>query len=486
MAAVIALAVVGLHIWDLTLYPLVTDDEVLLNEPARVLVAAGTIESPLLSTDHKLDVALVQPPVQTLAVSVVYLVAGFGMWQTRFASVCWAALSAAVIFAVATRWSSAGARAGVVAALLLTLHPAFNISARIGRMDALAIAFMLASYHAYRIGDEDRYKTGTTLASGVLAALACLTHFVCFGFVAAMLVVLAFRDHRRARTLVVFCAGGICIALLGFLFALGQGDYLNQLFGHGAMRSAEGSPWSRLTDELTRWAVDARRSPGLYATWLAAGGYTFLRRPSIGRYGYEIGLIALVMFMFNAMLMSKVSGLYPLYVASFLILFAVECGVAASRSSGGGRKAAQAAVATAVLTGLPALLIPRLVAATAQRTVRAYEPTADRLHALVPAGATVWSVPEGWYALAEDRSVRTPSLHENHGPNPAVDDFAVGRAAEPVVMEGFIEVARIGEPIPPVMGRTFATTDYRFIVYRSTIRENYPERGDNILALGSP
>jgi hypothetical protein len=294
------------------------------------------------------------------------------------------------------------------------------VSTRMGRMDALCIAFMLAAYYAYR-GSRERKRDGPALfAAGALTALACMTHFVAFGFLGAILVLLAFDRSRFVPRAATYAAGGLCFAALWAAVGLSEGrGYFDALLHHGAMRSAGGSLPQRVAGEAERWGVDALRAPVLFATYVTAVVSAARGRSSADEFGRELMIVSVAMLTFNALVMSKESGYYPLHVAAFLTLFAAHWSANAYGEGGRPRALATVLVAGAILAFVPSVLIPRVVAATVQREARDYDAVARELDVVIPLGTRTWAVSEAWYALAgTDRSVRTPSLDYNPHPVP--------------------------------------------------------------------
>src|SRR5712691_11344071 len=211
-ALAFGLAFILWHVADLSIYPTVADDEVLLNDPARALAEHGSLDSPLLTPDHRPTPLIIQPPLQAISVAAVYKIMGFGLWQTRFASVLWGAAAVAMLSLVAQTFFAASAAASV-AVLLLFVNPSFSITARMGRMDTLCVAFILAAYYAYRAARCDPSARTPLVLAGIFIALACLTHPVAvsalIGF--TLLVAIAF-DGNRPRALLLFISGGLLVA----------------------------------------------------------------------------------------------------------------------------------------------------------------------------------------------------------------------------------------------------------------------------------
>jgi len=464
-----ALAFVVWHVIDLSRYPMIADDEVVLNEPARTLAQNGHLDSPLLTSDHRDTPLVVQPPVQAFAVAAFYRAFGFGLWQTRLASVTWGAIAIALIVFVASTFPAE--QAAPVAVLLLFVNPSFATSARMGRMDTLCVAFILAAYYCYLAARREAVGRVPFVFAGLFIGLACLTHPVAMGVLIGTALLIVFASKRDGLlALSLFASGGLLIAALwGVLILSGREHYLVDLIRHGSMRSVSGSPGSRIVAECIRWLTEIRRTPVLFACYVAGIGWRN-RWPSDRRVSSELLLLAVVAILFNTFVMSKMSGYYTLYPQLFLTLLAAGSIASAIQHGGRYRHWAMILLCLLAVTSVPTLIVPRLVAATVQDQARDYSPIREQLQATIPIGSTVWSVPEGWYALAEGRSVRTSSLDYNLTPNPRVDDFAVANAAAPLRDPGFAEVSRVGREIPMWRGRTFATTDYRLIVYRSRLR----------------
>ena len=469
-ALAVGLAFVIWHAVDLSVYPMVTDDEVVLNEPARTLAENGSFDSPLLTPDHLPTPLIVQPPLQAIAVAAVYKVMGFGLWQTRFASVLWGAIAIAMLSLVAQTFFPA-THAGAVAVLLLFVNPSFSITARVGRMDTLCLAFILAAYYSYLSARGEPSARASFVFAGIFIALACLTHPVAISaLIGFTLLVTTFAFGRsRASALVLFTVGGLLVAAAwGIVIVRGGPHYLADLIRHGSVRSVSGPLLTRVVAECVRWFTEIREMPLLFACYFAGVAWRNVW-PSERRIASELLLLAVVAFAFDALFMSKSSGYYPLYAQLFLTMLAAGSIAGAIQRGGRHRHAALVLLGLLAMTSVPLLVLPRVVAATVQHQARDYSPIREQLQATVPVGSTVWSVPEGWYGLAEGRSVRTPSLDYDPAPNARVDEFAIVSASDPLSDSAFAETRRIGREIPAWHGRTFATTDYRLIVYRSRL-----------------
>jgi hypothetical protein len=304
--------------------------------------------------------------------------------------------------------------------------------------------------------------------AGAMTGLACLTHPIATAFLIGIFGLVMLEG---AISLVVFAAGGAVVVAVWLAVIMSAGpDYLTALIHHAMIRSSQGPVATRVVTEVHRWATDFIRMPTLFVGYLV-GVWALSYWANNRRVRFELLFLGSVCLLLNTFFMSKSSGYYPLYPQLFFSLLAA--GSLAATIAGGTRPQIQsvgALLCVIVVVQAPIALVPRLVASIKQRDARDYAPVAERLNVLIPAGSTVWSVPEGWYALAEHGSVRTPSLDYNPAPNPDVDDYAVARMAYPIQDSRFLEIARIGEPVPLAFGRTFATTDYQLIVYHSKNR----------------
>src|ERR1039458_6588905 len=128
---------------DVSTYPRVTQDEVMLNDPARELARGDGLRTTVFGSIDDFDkVYLFQPFGQALAMALVYKVFGFGLLQTRLPGVLLAGGCIWLLYYWVYR-ASGSLTAGSIAALLLALNPGFMLTSREGRMDVFCILFLL-------------------------------------------------------------------------------------------------------------------------------------------------------------------------------------------------------------------------------------------------------------------------------------------------------------------------------------------------------
>lgn len=463
---VAALLYLAVALPALTRYPLVFEDEVTLNEPAKELALYGHWRSEYFSASHRESDFdrhyFWQPPGQALVTAGSYTLFGFGSWQTRLPGVLAAAASLAVVAVLAGR--IAGPWAAAFAAALLALHPQFFRSSINARMDTLCWLGLLGGFgillfRARHIRGFSAYAT-----AGLCVGLAGIMHPLAVFWAAALNLVLIFRRAGWAN----WVAFNFACALppLGWLAWAwpDRATWAAQFLHHGASRTATGSVWTRVTEEIAR-NLESHAPAPLYLVVIVAGIWLVLPRLRRVDDGLrDAALVAVTMLVLVTLLMGKVMGEYNAYYFIPALLLASAGLARIPEFSRPGRSLALVLLGLAGLWSVARLAGPLLVARTVQAEARNYVPVASGIGRHVNPGEIVWGVPEAWYAVVQAGA----RLREPVGrPDPAVHAVVIlppDRRGE--VPAGYERVAQVGQAIPRFRGRTFSANDYQLEVWR--------------------
>jgi 4-amino-4-deoxy-L-arabinose transferase-like glycosyltransferase len=468
----IAAAFVLLNLPGLGRSPVVWIDEVTLNDPAKELALHGVLRSSVFAGHAGFETSYFwQPPGQALVTALVYRVFGFGIWQTRlppllFGAACLVALHSLGLLLFRD------ARAALLGAAVFGLDPKFLQAARSARMDPQCLFLALLALLVYlRAREDPAWKPGIfdrrLALSGLLLGLAGVTHPIAVAWAPALgsLIVLSSRGWRRLTGLACFGLAAALPPLLWLAFVLRSSSFAvftSQFLAHGEGHLAQGSPLQRIAAEVIFYCRQYSLAPLLVLTYAAAFLWLLLRPsvPAVAR--QTVGILVLVLFVFNALVMTKGLGYYYLYPTSLLALGVGAVLVAPPSLRPGlpgllGRSVAWGWALLLILNVLAAGLAGRLLSLAFQWQARDYRQVDTAVAAAIPAGSVVWGPPEVWYAVEEAGS----SLRLLGPPDPRRHDYLVLRSDSPARLDGRLrKISEFGTPLPPVFGIRRASADY--------------------------
>lgn len=227
-------------------YPPVWPDESLFANPAIGLMRTGVMGTSLLSgllpgiEQH----TYWMPPLYYVYVWAVFFLWGPGVIQMRLASLA-AALGVMVLTYFVGKKSGLGRWLSLIPVSILAVDVVFLRAALIGRMDMLALAFILSTlWLATGPTSPEEFPTRErSFLTGVASGAAALTHPM--GFVAPVTVLTVralFRNGPWRRTL-AFTMAGISLPMLGWAAYILQepGSFVSQ-FGRQLVRKSSRDP----------------------------------------------------------------------------------------------------------------------------------------------------------------------------------------------------------------------------------------------------
>jgi 4-amino-4-deoxy-L-arabinose transferase-like glycosyltransferase len=394
--------------------PLVHEDEPWQAVPGYTFWATGRFASDLFSGfgGSERHVYLF-PPLSPLLVGASLRLLGPSLAAARLVPLLFVAAALVLTERLGTRLVSP--RAGILAALLLSLVPVARASellatgipladvARIARYDAVVPALGLASLLVALARPAGRRGVLPPLLSGALAGLATLTHI--YGAVWLAVSALAAPAERRGRFRLLLGAGFVlALAPYALFVATGWDDFRAQTRSYGSRFDllspaffltnllAERHRWSGVTGALR----DGRPGAWIFLAAAVAGAAFVVRDARRGDRRALLLLCGLALFMASFALLLEQKN--PLYVATVWPLAAV---VAASGFTGLAAKskpAARALLAAFLLLALLDGVRARVVATRAALSTTPYDTVASELRRLVPPGSRVTGLPQ--WALA--------------------------------------------------------------------------------------
>ena len=198
---------VGIHLYLLDVSPLPWFDETYFASIAKSWLESGTLQ-PKVALADGLTEQPVYGPIYFWLLGASFKLFGFGIWQLRLVSLlsgfC-VIIAAAKLF----RLFGASTKLQITLGVILSLDPFFNRSMHEGRMDLLALFFLLmASYFQIKHWENSSGKKDL-LFSAIFATMALLTTprsgFFLVGFVFLHLYLIIKRSHKVAD-LLIWCA----------------------------------------------------------------------------------------------------------------------------------------------------------------------------------------------------------------------------------------------------------------------------------------
>jgi 4-amino-4-deoxy-L-arabinose transferase-like glycosyltransferase len=464
--------VVIAHLPALTLIPAVNHDEAAINAAARSWSNSGKVSLTLLanpgtSYDHAY---YWHPPGHLVVMAAAYKLFGFSIFVTRFESLFFGALSAALLFLVARSVAQSTA-AGILAALFVAAHPLWDWVCRSGRMDASAFAFGLGAILAWRLRPGEGISFRRAASVGLLMGLGSLFHVVLLFWVPTLLI----AESAAARR-VLWKPGFVCamvsaaplIIWVAAVFSIGDGAAWHEQFWEYAVvqRRASipllGRPWA----EGLLFAGEMRFAP-LFAATVIAGVILAWGRLESGAWRWCFGALAtsLVLVTF---LMGKGTGVYPSYWFMWLACLSGAGWAKVLVSSSGRGARAWKWLLAAGLTNALALHLFWACVGLYQAPGRDPRRVDAFFAAHLFAGAVVVGQEDIWYAVEKAGG----SLRIWVPPDPKLHDFYVTHAGSVTVPPaGFRKIATLNDVMPLIFGKYFSVTSCAYDLWGA-----YPAR----------
>ncbi|MFZ0844990.1 MAG: glycosyltransferase family 39 protein [Pseudolabrys sp.] len=481
IAIVLAICFLAATSFDISTYPLVGDDEAILNDPGRILATTGELRSDVLKANPGWNnVYVLQPPGLALSAAASYSAFGFGIWQTRLTGVLFGAFGIALIF-VFVREVTQRTMPALLAAMALFAWPAWVLTSKSARMDSPAICFLLiASILIHRcMRSPQQLQPVHLFLAGLGVSVASTFHTASFTWALALLVPIIFYSKRRFVASTIYCLGASLIIGAWVIYGLYHFQaFENQFLFALAGRAAEGGLTNRLFQETARYLLEFRRIPTLImAVILALAGFA-VTQGWRNRSVQFLFILTAALVLSNVMLAGKVSGYYTLYPMT-LILCVVAVGVAAcierdhSTSHGYLPHAAFFCFVVFFLNIVVVSYGPRVLAAAFQRTERNYAVQFRPLSTILKPGDQVWGSGVAWFAVVaasarlDIKPQAIPIRWDTH-PDPTRHKYLVIEPEEsPQSYDGFVKTETFGIPLPRVFGSTLANKPYVFELWKS-------------------
>ena len=477
----LAVAFVLLQCFDIMTYPLFSYDEALLNDAGWQLVTTGRFRADILSLNRGFESHyLWQPPGLPLASAVSYQLFGFGIWQTRLASILFGGLGVWAVFAF-VRSINPGTIGAWVAALALFFWPDWVLTAKESRMDTAAILSLVVATHlvVQSLGPAERGRPGTYFLAGLCASVATIFHTAALPWTISLAVLILAFARDRLISAIFFGIGAAVLGIAWLAYTLQflaefQAQYLSLLLN----RSGGGGFLDRFAAEGTRYAVEFHRQPTIYLMALfALGGIIAGRRWSEHRIRALLVLTALLLFL-HALVAGKNSGFYTLYPMT-LVFCLVGTGIEAclAESNAGYRRrwiaVGAAAACLAFGANIAAFSVgPRLLASWFQGQQRDYALQMAPLSSRLKPGDQVWGSAVTWIAAVK-AGARLDALDWVPGtdgtrPDPLRHKFVVvDRDVSFADSDSYRKVDGFGSELPFVFGSRLSNKPYDFDLWQS-------------------
>lgn len=224
--AMIASSYLAVHVATLTRIPVPQFDDTFFASLADSYWRTGDLRSSISPLWIDKPVYL-YGPIYFLMVRFVFEHFGFGLFQSRIVPLLFGLAILPVVFATLRR-SNVPRTLALCACILLALDPTFNYSLHSGRMDNVALFFVLLSFLLLRPSGDAKGRHGLYLcaASGLFSALAVLTTprsgylVLLIGAVLAVRLVVT-RGRSELLQLALWSLPQACLYSLWILLAFG-------------------------------------------------------------------------------------------------------------------------------------------------------------------------------------------------------------------------------------------------------------------------
>ncbi|SJZ51425.1 Dolichyl-phosphate-mannose-protein mannosyltransferase [Enhydrobacter aerosaccus] len=478
---VVMLAFLVAQSFDIQSYPLVNYDAVFLNDAGLQLVAKGEFRADVLSQNPGFEHHyLWQPPALALSSAASYWLFGFGIWQTRLASILFGGMALWALFQL-VRSIQPGSIGAAVAALSLFVMPPWVVTAKDARMDTGAVLLLFLGTAAFlRTLDENCFrKAWTSFAAGLCVGGAALFHTAVVTWAFGLFIVIAIFHRRNLGLLLAYALGAALPVALWLLYCLQYpNDFLQQYAALLSDRVSHQSVWQRLLGEGQRYAATFKRAP-TFLLLVLAGTYGLLAH-SLWRSAKVLALIVLTgsVALLNALVVGgSFSGYYILYpLALVLCLAGIGIDPCLSRHVSGRvmRAVAASCVALFLVNGAAISLGPRLLAYAYQGPERDYGRQFAALSQILKPGDQVWGAAPTWYAVVKsgarlDAFEPIPPWQKTQ-PDPRKHKYVVvDHGASFDGMTDYVKVRDFGADLPKVLGAPLTNKGYRFDLWQSKL-----------------
>jgi 4-amino-4-deoxy-L-arabinose transferase-like glycosyltransferase len=484
---VLALLFVAVQGFDILTYPLVNYDMVFLNDAGLQLVRTGQFRADVLSQNPGFESRyLWQPPGLALSSALSYGVFGFGIWQTRLASILFGAAGVWVTFELVRRLRPHGP-AALIAALTLFFWPQWVLTAKDSRMDTAAIfALLMATYLVLRAVDlDDRSRRGPIFVAGLFASVAGIFHSAGVTWALGLLIVIAIFFRERVRLAFFFCVGAGLLVGLWLLYALQfPGDFERQYLALLLDRTGKAGIASRLRDDMLLYAHRFSRIPTIYPVLLiAAYGIVAQALWKDRRVRLLLVLTGLVIALNAIVVGGRTGGFYFLYPLALVFCVAAiglgaflkpahQAAHLAPRRRGWAMAATTVCIAAFVLNLATLSVGPRLLAFWFQGEQRDYGKQMASFSSRLKPGDQIWGSAPVWFAAvragARLNALEPVPPFTMTRPDPARHKYVVVDRGTPFDgSEDYKKVEEFGTDLPPVMGRSLSDKPYKFDLWQS-------------------
>ncbi len=178
-------------------------DEAWFASPALNLATKGTMGTDVLETSGTKLAGMKQytywiMPFYVVTQAAWYKLAGFGVWQMRFAAALWGLVALAAWYVIMRRLTD-DTTIALLTCTLLALDYIFIMAASNGRMDMMCAALGFAGLAAYLYWRETHFNLAVFISHSLVVASG-MTHFLGALHLAILLFVILRFDRRRLRT----------------------------------------------------------------------------------------------------------------------------------------------------------------------------------------------------------------------------------------------------------------------------------------------
>lgn len=380
-------------------WPPAWPDESLFGEPAAMLARTGQLGSDLVPAFHG-HIAW-QPPLYFYALAPVIRIVGEDLLVMRLFSTAIGALIVLVTYWIGYT-TTLDRKAGLLAGILIAVHPNFTTYIKLVRMDGMCMLFQMGSLLCLMAWSERRGR-GLLIAAALLAAAALLTHPLgMIGMVAGVLFLVSRGEMSgRARTVAAVTFAGPAMILLGIWIASLVPDHaplteqLRFQFGRKARL-----PWESAVNFISRY-----RTLPFFLLSTAVAAFVWYKRSIVLR-GPRFVLLGMVNVVALIVVAFTFELPYHVYVVPWLALAMTIALWEAWPAAG--RAVRRGAVVLVALTAINLIGYPAMIYAT-MHGIAPVPLSARELYAqaspYLPSGARVLlqGYPDGYWFLHERR-----------------------------------------------------------------------------------
>lgn len=391
--------------------PITWVDEVFYADPARHLARDGRLITTLFGASRGLDRAFfLLPPFSFIERGAVFAIFGFGKWAERLASLA----EYALVLVLVARLVGACVRRSpwrgylMAAATCLLACDAGVIEAyRSGRSDLLGVALVVASGLVLVNGPSEGAQTlRRMLLAGLLAGLAAMTHPTQAAFVLGLLAGAMVDEPASARRRLALAATfglGAALPVAGWSLQIASAPaiWVDQFVRHVSGASSAGTmAGGHAIDVVFERLIGSLHYFTPMPLGLVACSVLTISGAMSGKRGSRVPIGAL---MTGALLFLSGESFVKFW-APWLYVSAAS-GVEALRASGRLNWLSRRAVTLIFLVPLSYVPIPLARAAVVVMQWRARDeaPVRALVAKLIPPGVDILSVPQGYFALIENR-----------------------------------------------------------------------------------